>query len=162
MSTAEKTPADKLAEALAEWGMAKPDPTLTLSSGVEITYRTLDIPKMVELNILDKMDSFTPKVLEVGKKSKKKGEEGVEMTPEKLIALVGVLDIVTVACVVSPQIHPQPEDGVLIPGVRYVGKISMSEKMEIFQAAFDGMEDLFRVSGEQAAPVGTVETLEGA
>lgn len=162
MSTAEKTPADKLAEALAEWGMAKADPKLTLSSGVEITYRPLDIPKMVDLDILDKMDSFAPRVLDSGKKSKKKETEDPEMTAEKIVALVGVLDLVTVACVVSPEIHPEPEDGELVPGLRYVNKVSMTDKMEIFQAAFEGMEDLFRIGGEQEAPVGAVETLEGA
>lgn len=157
MSNPGKVSIEVSEDALAGWGMAKPTPMTELPSGVSVQVRTLDIPLMVELDILDKMDSFTPKVLET--KSGKKKTEDPKMTPEKLLGLVEILDKITVACVIQPKISALPEDGVREEGVRYVDKVSIGDKMEIFQASFKGMEELFRLGGEQAAPVGDLETL---
>lgn len=145
--------------ALDGWGIAQPEPRVTLPSGVSVRVSPLDIPKMVELDILDKMDAFTPKVLDEGKKKGKKAEEP-SVSPEKLVSLMEVLDKVAVACVLDPKLSPKPADGVLKEGVRYVHKIGLADKMAIFQAAFSGMEEFFRLSGQQAADLGAVAPIE--
>lgn len=148
--------------ALDGWGLAASDPKVTLPSGVVVTIRPLDIPTMIQLDILDKMDAFTPKVLDKGGKSKKAAKpEDEKMTADKLTNMISILDKICVACVITPALSPDPQPGEEHdPSVRYVGKIPLGDKMAIFQKAFSGMEDLFRLGAEQGSPVGAVAPVE--
>lgn len=142
------------------WGIPRPNPKCELPSGMIVTYRKLSVPTMIELGILDKMDSFTPKVLETAKKKKKDVEEKLE--PKQLIAMLGVMDQIVVSCVVSPKVYADPvEDEEIVEGRRYVAEISMEDKVAILEASMDGLEELFRPGGEQATPLGSVETVQG-
>lgn len=152
--------------ALDGWGMAKPNKTLPLPSGASVVVRKLSIPDLIELNILDKLDGFSGKVLDGGKgKGKKKAQADTisSLDPEQLLSLMEVLDKITVAAVVSPKIEAQPEDeDDEEEGVRYAHHIDLPDKMAIFEASFEGMSEFFRLGGEQAAGVGDVATIEGS
>lgn len=145
---------------LDSWGMAKPTKEVQLPSGVNVRVRELDIPSMIQIGILDKMDSFTPKVLDDGKKKRKKVEENLATDPKRMADLVEVLDKVVAHCVVSPKLQSTPEDGVFKEGVRYAAQIPMGDKMAVFQAAFSGMDEFFRLGGEQTADLGSVAKVE--
>ena len=154
---------------MAGWGLPVPSKKVTLPSGAVVRLVQLDVPKMIELDILDKMDSFTGKVLEDPSKKKKKAKEAESDTldPEKLAGLLEVLDKITVACVVEPVLAHLPEpndDGEIVEeeGVRYVKYVPLADKMKIFETAGEGLGEFFRLGGEQAADLGTVPAIEGS
>lgn len=141
------------------WGMTKPTLEIDLPSGAKCSVRSLEIATMVELDILDKMDAFTPKVLGTSKR-KKPTEERI--TPEKMADLITIMDKVVVSCVVSPKISAKPPEGEEeVVGKRYVHLIPVADKLKIFEASFRGMDELFRISREQIAAMGAMEEVEG-
>lgn len=148
---------EMIRDALDSWGYVKPDRKVTLPSGASVTLRQLEIPDLVSLGVLDKMDSFTPKVLGTGKKKK---NEDPAISSEKMADLVKVLDSIAVAAIVNPKVSPDPEDGKFVEGVRYASKIPMEDKMFVFQNSFSGMEEFFRLGGGQAASLGNVASVE--
>lgn len=144
------------------WGIPRPNPKCDLPSGMTVTYRKMSIPTMIELGILDKLDSFAPKVLETATKKKKKGEAEDKLDPKQLLDVMTVMDQIFVSCVVSPKVYADPEEGEdIVEGRRYVAEIPIEDKTKILEVAMEGLEEFFRLGGEQAASVGSVETVQG-
>lgn len=150
---------DRETAALEAWGRTSPNRKLELPSGAVVTIRTLEIPDLIGLDILDKMDAFTPRVM--AKKGKKaKEEDQPELKAEKLLELMLVLDKVAAAAVVSPKLSILEEGETPDENARYASAVSVPDKMEIFQQSFSGMEEFFRLGGQQEAGVGAVEAVE--
>jgi hypothetical protein len=82
--------------------------------------------------------------------------------PKKMQELVDVVNAVTLATVVKPELHPVPEDEEdRISGNIYVDSIDITDKMFIVQYAFAGHRDAAKFRGELQQSIGRLADGEG-
>ena len=141
------------------WGQVKPTIELDLPSGSKVLIQELDIPKMIELGVLDQLDSFTGKVLpkepKKGKKAKK--EEEPEMPDgEQLGVIMTVMDKVVAAVLIEPKVEYIEDIANADPSKIYSNLIPLPDKMEIFNKGFASMLEFLGASGGQAPDLGNL------
>lgn len=133
---------------------------LVLSSGQKCRVRKLEMEDILELDILDVMDTFTSQL--VAEPDDNKNSDPMEMLKllkdsdrrEKLMSAINRVIPVTV---VAPQVLPDPEPGrPKKPGHIYISMIDLVDKMEIFGAAFDGWGDVTGFREETQESLGAV------
>lgn len=131
-----------------------------LPSGAKVRLRKLEISDLIELGLIDQLDTFSPEAIAVvGEAPKEKTEqEDKAEYGKKLIGLFEMVDKVVVASLIDPKILPKPKD-VNAPREEglYVDGIPSEDKMSIFEDAAEDMSSFLGVGEGQKSDVGTVE-----
>lgn len=156
--------------ALTGWGSQsrEKEKDLTLPSGQRCRVRMLGMEDILELDLLDAMDTFSKHLIkDVKKPGKQETEEedsGLEFLKmlkdgDRMKDLRKTVDKVVPVVVLKPQVWPNPgKNKTPDPGKLYVKDIDLSDKFVIFSAVFEGfgpgMAD-FREESEKS--VGAVE-----
>lgn len=150
---------------------------LQLPSGQLCLVRKLEMERIVELGIMDALDTFTNQIPMDNKKKSKKVQEGDEArafmdmlkNKEAFAKLQNTVNTVVMDCVVQPKIHALPEtnpDGDELeprdPTAVYIDALKFSDKMAIFQDVFDGMGEMSAFRPGQTDPVGTMAEVTSA
>ncbi len=148
------------------WGRAVPARDFTTPSGGLCQVKDITIEQMIELGVLDKLDSFGKRVLPQDKPGKKKKAQSVEEAilekPQDMFGMFEAIDKVILAAVVQPKLEPKPpknEDGTepeLDEELRYVHLVPMQDRVAIFKEVTPDMSAFFRDSGSQADGVADV------
>jgi len=138
------------------WGQVKPRTVLDLPSGSKVLIRELEIQDLLSLGILDIVDQFSqeilPKASVKGKSVEKKFLQDVAENSDQFEKMVDVMNKITASAVIKPSVTyaPLPENGQredLDPNKVYAHLVPLEDRLQIFEKAVAGMEDLFR-SGE--------------
>lgn len=156
--------------ALVGWGIGPVTKDLKLPSGQTCKIEMLDMERILELGLVDALDTFSsgllPGVAKKGSKAKTKKQSDEESMadilgllgdPEKFGKLKETMNKVAVECVVQPKVWADPEsDQEPVEGRLYVSRIPFADRMEIFSGAMDGMAELGQFREGQEAGVGDV------
>lgn len=161
--------------AATSWGSSTED--LECPSGQVCLVRRIDPMQLLADGVLSKSDMLTAMVdqkhvsrkAKGGKSSAKSQEMSNEMVmkqalkdPKKMQELVDVVNAVTLATVIRPELHPIPEDDEdRVPGNVYVDSVDINDKMFIVQYAFAGHRDAAKFRGELQQSVERLANGEG-
>lgn len=163
------------------WGAPKLQ-DLEVPSGQMCQVKPPGVEQLINAGVLENVDTLTSLIDKKhikrvqGKTPTKKNDaltlpDGSELDKESLlqdkdnlIKVFGLVDKVTIAMVVQPQVLPVPEDPKLrVPldelakhGQVYTDQIDMMDKMYIFQYAVGGGTDLEQFRQQFASSVGSV------
>lgn len=177
------------------WGRRYED--LTCPSGQTCKIRKLGVEQLIAEGAIEDLDTLTAfvnkKHIEPKAKSVKKGAKGKSGNPavaakqqkdatqqamgvlegvssDDVRRMFGLMDIVVMAAVVAPKLHPVPEpegpDGEAperVEGIVYIDDVDAVDKSYIFNYVFAGVKDLesFRKQlSENAAALGDVQDLD--
>lgn len=149
------------------WGAPKSvnEKDLTLPSGQRCRIRELNMEDVLELDLIDLMDSFSGQIMTDG--TAKVANEGVGTFMEflknkqKRETFMNTVDSVIPVVVVAPTVTAMPKEGrVLRKDKIYPSMISFNDKLAIFTEAFSGFGEVSSFRTEQEASVGAVEESE--
>lgn len=159
------------------WG--QPDTfDVTTPSGQVCLIRKLQMEDIVELNLIDSLDSLTGLVGQPSavkqpmdhQKSKEQlaadaEKEQADFTnslmkdKEKFRQMTATIDKVLTAVVIAPKIELAPaEEADKVNGVVYTSSVGFEDKMAVFEAAFDGLGNLEPFREGPSEGVGGVRT----
>lgn len=154
---------------------------LELPSGTIVMVQPLGVPELLKrglvpnpliqvmLDVLEisdtRMTSASPAaVKKVEKQQREKLQQSMATMiedPEKFIALMTMVDNITVACVIEPRVYPVPTapEGGELPerdeDLVYVDEIPEDDKFYVMSHAMSGVRDLEGFRGELASVVDT-------
>lgn len=140
---------------------------LTLPSGQKCRVRKIGMEDILELDLIDLMDTFTKQL--TAEPSDKKTEEDatgdafMEMLkdPDRRHKIITAINSVVPRAVIAPSVEPLPEKSYKkAPGLIYVDDISLEDRFAIFGASFDGWGDVSKFRAEQTEGVGAVAESE--
>lgn len=148
----------------------KPNYDLELPSGQVILVRTLTMEDVVDLDLVEAMDTFTGLAEQtVANKGKGKGKKKTQEETEKEFGLtlfgdkdrfkriLGIADKAILVAVVKPEIVAAPEDDAdREDGILYVDTIPFGDRLFIFNAVFDGVGGMESFRPVATADVGDV------
>jgi hypothetical protein len=173
MPAQKKRESDKYAP--TSWGASSED--LECPSGQVCLVRRIDPMQLLADGVLSKSDMLTAlvdqkhvsKKAKGGRNSAKSQEMSNEMVmkqalkdPKKMQELVDVVNAVTLATVIKPELHPVPEDEEdRIPGNVYIDSVDINDKMFIVQYAFAGHRDAAKFRRELQQSVERLADGEG-
>lgn len=156
------------------WGV-NPTFDLTLPSGGLVLVKKIAVDEVIEMGLMDKLDSFSS-VAGKGKKKQTKKEEAESELREKLGdpgamgQMVDVINLICLKSIVEPRVLQVPEkqedgsDGERVEGAIYIDRIPFTDRSFIFEKCFvsemggEAFEQ-FREGPKQA--VGAVEKKPG-
>ena len=154
----------------AGWGQVRPLQTVELPSGGRVLVRELEIQDLLNLDILDIVDSFSqealPKASVKGSNSEAQFLKNVAENKDQFDKMVDVMNRVAAQAIVKPVVTyvPPPKPGEAeqeaVEGKVYAHLIPLEDRLAVFNKAVAGMEDLFRDSTEQAENVGAVADVQ--
>lgn len=151
---------------------------LKLPSGQVCLIQPLELERILEMGLIDALDTFSGSLIPNNTKKKKPADRaktkkqqdeealadimGLLGDPEKFGKLKKTMDQVAVECVVKPQVFADlGKDEEPVPGRLYVSRINFMDKMEIFSSVMDGMGDLGRFREGSEDGVGDVAEKSG-
>jgi hypothetical protein len=80
-------------------------------------------------------------------------------TPEQIADLLQIMDLVTIECVVEPQVYPVPQDGEKRDDSKlYVDEVALDDKAFAYQYAIGAVDDLASFRGQPSRDVGAVSS----
>lgn len=144
-----------------QWKRKKSQFEVTLPSGQKCLCRSVTMEDILELGILDVMDTFTGQLL--AEPESKEADQSVSATFEMLKdkerrdKFLGAINKLIPKAVVLPRVHEDP-----FPGYEkeedkvYVSDIELQDKMEIFAKTFGGWGDASTFRPESEKPLGSV------
>lgn len=159
---------------LTGWGKQSKEFDIVLPSGQTCLVTKLQMEAIVELGLMNDLDSFTGSIIPDKKSSKKKSAKQEEQDTEdsfvnalkdktQFSKMMGTIDKVVVACVVIPAVTHVPAEGEeRRDDVVYTDMIDFNDKLTIFGKVFDGLGGMepFRPGSEPA--LGAVAESPGA
>lgn len=160
---------------LTGWGVKSSlEFDIELPSGQTCLVKKLGMEKIVELGLMNDLDSFTGSILPDKKTSSKKTAKQKEQEEEDTFLsalkdkerfgkMMSTVDKVVRACVIMPQVNAVPEKGFeRLDGVVYVDNIDFNDKLTIFGKVFDGLGGMEPFRKGQEPAVGAVAESPGA
>lgn len=141
------------------WGQVKESFDLTLPSGAHVRVRELEVSDLIDLGVLDILDTFTQKVLpkNATEAKKKKADEefanNLVRDKEKFTGMMDVVDAVCARAIVEPKVLIEKDPDKVVEGSFYAHLIPMDDRMEVFGAAVKSMDGLFPSGDGQAEAV---------
>ena len=143
------------------WGVVKPRLDLRLPSGAFVQIEPLELTELLQLGIIDSIDSFSQKLLPAvqGQASQLSEEELSKNVLKDASQLGGVLEVVNKVvsrAIVQPQVHVLAEDAVPEQGKLYAHLIPLEDRMAVFEAVLPDMSDTFPAGGGPADGVANV------
>lgn len=160
MSTAEYT------NAQAAWGSASADEFfihINLPSGLACKAKKLEMEDIIELNLVNELDTFSSLFDDDEKKAAKEEESELDFVKRlseggQFSRLKTTMNKVIVQTVVEPKVLPEPKDGESrVEGAAYVDRIGFADKMTIFGRVFEGLSAMSDFREGQDPGVGAVE-----
>jgi len=135
-----------------------------LPSGSIVRLRVLNRARLVELNIMEMLDSFTPEILQSLSSGQVTEDQTAQAMNEALLdkdrreALLGPVNRVVLAAVVQPKVV---DYGPTNEAQINVHDVELEDRLAIFGVAFaDQVEELKSVVAEQKVSVGDVPESE--
>lgn len=152
---------------------------LKLPSGQVCLVQPIELERVLEMGLVDALDTFSAKLLPTTAKGKKKPADraktkkqqdeealadimGLLGDREKFSKLKETMDQVVVECVLKPKVYADlPAGEEPVEGRLYVKRINFIDKMEIFSSVMDGMGDLGQFREGQETGVGDLAEKPG-
>lgn len=134
----------------------------TTPSGQLCRIRKIGMEDILELGLLDIMDTFTNQLTanpEAKPSEEEVGDAFLEMLkdPERRHKIVTAINEVVPRAVMAPSVEPLPEKNYRkVPGLLYVDDLSLEDRFAIFGASFDGWGDVSKFREEEKENVGAV------
>jgi len=157
----------------AGWGAVKPKFDLDLPSGARVKVEHLEITELLQLGIIDSIDSFSKKLLPAVQDAASSGKSQEEIVGENVVKdidqfgdVLKVVDKVVARAIVEPKVHVAPKskkgkNPELDPDKFYAHLIPLEDRMAVFEAVLPDMSDTFQPGGGSSAGVENVENGEG-
>lgn len=152
--------------ALTAWGAPKNinEKDVTLPSGQLCRVRELQMEDVLELDLIDAVDTFTGQLIDDradGKETSHESDAKSFLTflrdKEKREKLLKIVDATIPRAVVAPVVLPAlPKGRAKKEGFIYVDQIELNDKLAIFTEIFQGFGDVSKFREEQAEGVGTL------
>lgn len=151
--------------ALTVWGnKADEGKDFTTPSGQLCRIRKLEMLDILELDIIDLMDTFTKQLVAEPGKSKEQEEEATGAAfldmlrdPARRHKVIDAINDVVPRAVIAPAVEPLPEKNYRkVPGTLYVDDLSLEDRFAIFGESFQGWGDVSKFREEEAEGVGVV------
>lgn len=145
------------------WGnKAEEGKDFTTPSGQLCRVRKLEMLDILELDIMDLMDTFTKQL--VAEPGKEATEEATGMAfldmlrdPQRRDKIIDAINNVVPRAVIAPVVEPLPEKQYRkVPGTLYVDDISLEDRFAIFGESFQGWGDVSKFREEEAGSVAVV------
>lgn len=166
---------DLLQYGLTGWKQNKTNEfDVNLPSGQTCRVKKLTMEKIVELGLMNDLDSFTGSIMPKDKTSKKKSAKQEEKDAEaafmdslkdrdKFGTMMNTVHKVVVSCVIIPQVSPAPAPGEPRDPERvYVDEdIDFNDKLALFGKIFDGLGGMESFREGSEPDVGAVAEVTG-
>lgn len=143
-----RAPQEPSAYAASAWG-TQTQFEVTTPSGQMCLCRELTVERLIEMGLLQAINSLESLVgNQVLPKAEGQPVVQVDMgelmaNPEKLTAVLDLVNTIVVEAVVAPQIYPVPAEGEQrVNGLIYVDSIGMTDRFAIFGEVTGGLENL--------------------
>lgn len=152
--------------AITSWAKTGEAQSVECPSGQKVKVRTLEMEDIIELNLLNELDTFSGFFDD--EETKKEDENKTDLDFLKSLGkdgkfkrFVETLDKVIIAGAIEPQIiqkvDPSQVQAAFEAGCVPVNKIPMPDKMAIFSVAFQGLGDMGDFRQGQDEGLATVE-----
>ncbi len=149
------------------WGVPKSinEKDLVLPSGQRCRVRELEMEQVLELDLIDALDTFTGQLSDDGTPVEEVAEKSfldfLKNKPQRE-KFLETMDKVIPVVVVAPFVNPNPPKGrAKNPNKVYVSDISLQDKMSIFSSVFSGFGEVSKFREEQEEGVGDLAESQG-
>jgi hypothetical protein len=126
---------------------------LAYNPGIEAFIQTGAIPNALMPAVMEAINS--------GKGIEPSKAQEMSEDPEMLRQILDFADAATVQAVLEPEVQHVPEDGKRKPGILYVDKVDIADKMFLLQWVIGGTRDLERFREQSASALGLVAEGKG-